>query len=245
MTQTWNPQTLPSDDNVNPYSFCLNLAQPWFTKKGAMIAYYGGARFEPLAVTSLAAMVASRFSSPLYAQAWVIVTGQGQVVIADRGYDVNSFDLDDGNLTIRASNLLAFAATLDLKQSIVPGFLTLVGTGKFIASSNGAVIFAEPPIRVDPQALLGWADCPSPSHHYDAGWMQGFLGAMSAVLGRQSGEERQMDFTGAGTVLIQSSETLVQDAAALRQLQSQVDMLDQAGMQRLHSHLATRLQAGA
>ena len=111
-----------------------------------------------------------------------------------------------GNLTLRAANLLAFDPTLELKQSIVPGFLTLIGTGKFLASSSGPVIFAEPPIRVDPQALVGWADCPSPSHHFDARWMGGFLASAMGLLGVTSGEERQFDFTGAGTVLLQSSE---------------------------------------
>lgn len=128
-----------------------------------MIAYYGDARFDPLsALSSASAFVAARFSSPVYAQEWVVVSGAGKVVVADRGHDVNSFDLDAGNLTVRAGNLLAFDTSLELKQSIVPGFLTLLGTGTFIASSNGPVIFVEPPFRADPEALLGWADCPSP-----------------------------------------------------------------------------------
>ncbi len=91
------------------------------------------------------------------------------MLLADRAFDVNSYDLDNGNLTIRSGNLLAFQPSLALKQSIVPGFLTLIGTGKFVAASNGPVVFMEPPIRVDPQALVGWADCPSPCHHYDHG----------------------------------------------------------------------------
>ncbi|NHC12980.1 AIM24 family protein [Motilibacter deserti] len=239
-----NPSTLPSDDNVNPYAFCIELRQPWFLRKGAMIAYYGQASFEGLAQTSLSAMVAARFSSPLYAQQWVVAQGVGKVVIGDRGYDINSYDLDAGNLTIRAANLLGFETGLELKQSIVPGFLTLVGTGKFLASSNGPVIFAEPPMRVDPEALLGWADCPSPSHHYDTGWMQGFLGSMAhAVLGVQSGEERQFDFTGAGTILFQSTEVPRPDPAYLAQLESQVTGLGVPGLQRLQTVIGQRLAA--
>jgi uncharacterized protein (AIM24 family) len=163
--------------------------------------------------------------------------------LGDRGYDINSYDLDAGNLTIRASNLLAFDATLQLKQSIVPGFLTLIGTGKFLASSSGPVIFAEPPIRVDPEALVGWADCPSPSHHYDAHWMQGFLGAAMGAFGLHSGEERQFDFTGQGTVLLQSSESAVSDPALLRQLEQQVGTLDQTGLARIQQVVQRRLTA--
>jgi uncharacterized protein (AIM24 family) len=187
-------------------------------------------------------MVAARFSSPLYVNDWVVASGQGKLILGDRGFDINSYDLDAGNLTIRASNLLAFQTTLELKQSIVPGFLTLIGTGKFLASSNGPVIFVEPPVRVDPQALVGWADCPSPSYHYDTTWMQGFLAAATALLGRESGEERQFDFTGAGTVLMQSSETVKEDAALLRTVQAQAESLSVPQMSALASVLTRHSQ---
>ncbi|MEV5463535.1 AIM24 family protein, partial [Streptomyces cellulosae] len=116
---------------------------------------------------------------------------------------------------IRSGNLLAFQPSLSLKQSIVPGFLTLIGTGKFVAASNGPVVFMEPPVRVDPQALVGWADCPSPCHHYDHGYMTGVMGGLRALtgLGGASGEEHQFEFVGAGTVLLQSSETLMPEQA--------------------------------
>jgi hypothetical protein len=71
----------------------------------------------------------------------------------------------------------------------------------------------EPPIRVDPQALVGWADCPSPCHHYDHGYLTGVLGGLRAMtgLGGASGEEHQFEFVGAGTVLLQSTETLMSE----------------------------------
>jgi len=117
-----------------------------------------------------------------------------------------------------------------------------LGTGKFLASSSGPVIFAEPPIRVDPQALVGWADCPSPSHHFDARWMSGFLASAMGMLGVNSGEERQFDFTGAGTVLIQSSERGVSDPHLLRQLEGQVGTLNQPGLPRIQQVIQQRLQ---
>ena len=238
-----NPMTLPQNDNVNPYAFCVDLAQPWFMRKGSMIAYYGNANFEALAVTSMSALVAQRFSSPLYAQDWIVASGQGKVVLGDRGFDINSYDLDDGNLTIRAANLLGFETGLDLKQSIVPGFLTLIGTGKFLASSNGPVIFVEPPMRVDPEALLGWADCPSPSVHHDAQWMtQNIRGMISGALGRVSGEERQYDFTGQGTILLQSSEVAREDPALLRLVESQTQLLTDTQAGSLGQRLVARAQ---
>ncbi|HEU0103887.1 MAG TPA: AIM24 family protein [Mycobacteriales bacterium] len=247
MTVVLNPNTLPVKDNIegNPYAYSIALDQPWFLSKGAMIAYYGDMRFQSLRGRGLsqplAVMVSQRFSSPLYLQDWVVAEGRGNLVVGDRGFDINSYDLDVGNLTIRASNLLAFQTGLELKQSIVPGFVTLIGTGTFLASSNGPVMFAEPPLRIDPEALVGWADCPSPSHHFDAGWMQGFMGAAQGFMGVVSGEERQFDFTGAGTVLIQSSEAVRDDRTVLQNIESQLGTVGPGGLQQLQASIQARL----
>jgi uncharacterized protein (AIM24 family) len=237
-------RTLPSNDNVNAYAFSIDLDGEWFTAKGAMIAYYGSIEFVGVsAFASRAAWVAARFSSPLYTQEWVVASGRGKLVIGDRGNDINSYDLDDGNLTIKQVNLLAFETGLELKQSIVPGFVTLIGTGRFLASSNGPVIFVEPPFRADPEALLGWADCPSPSQHYDHNWMaSSMLSGVQGLLGRESGEERQYDFTGAGTVLLQSSEEQRHDPALLRLVESQTNLLDVQAAGELGRRLVARAQ---
>ena len=72
--------------------------------------------------------------------------------------------------------------------------------------------------------------------------MTGFLGgAMGLVFGTQSGEERQFDFTGAGTVLLQSSERAVADPHLIRQLEGQVGTLDQSGLSRLQQVIQQRL----
>jgi uncharacterized protein (AIM24 family) len=209
-----DPFTLPSNDNVNPYAFSVDLDGQWFLQKGKMIAYYGQAEFHAIGYGPLDRLVAANFHSPLHAAQWVIAQGKGKMLLADRAYDINSYDLDNGNLTIRSGNLLAFQPGLALKQSIIPGFLTLIGTGTFVAASNGAVHFVEPPVRVDPQALVGWADCPSPCHHYDHGYMRGVLGGIRALtgIGGASGEEHQFEFVGAGQVLLQSTEVLMGEA---------------------------------
>ena len=249
MSMVLNPMNLPVDDNIpdNEYAFSINLTKPWFLAKGAMIAYYGQMTFAPMGGRSLSQhlmnLVASQFSSPLYLQDWVVADGQGKLVIGDRGYSINSYDLDNGNLTIRASNLLAFETNISLNQSIVPGFVTLIGTGKFLASSNGQVVFVEPPVRVDPEALVGWSDCPSPSHHYDANWMHGMLGMAASRFGVSSGEERQFDFTGAGTVLVQSSEKVRSDRDVVRVIEDQMGLVGTGGLQQLQQTIAARLGA--
>ncbi|MFF5444949.1 AIM24 family protein [Streptomyces sp. NPDC012888] len=208
----FDPYTLPSDDNVNPYTFCVELkGNQWFLQKGKMISYYGHIEFNGIGHGRFERLLRTSFHSPLHASDWVVAEGQGKMLLADRAFDVNSYDLEDGNLTIRSGNLLAYQPTLALKQSIVPGFLTLIGTGKFVAASNGPVVFMEPPLRVDPQALVGWADCPSPCHHYDHGYMAGVMGGLRQLtgIGGTSGEEHQFEFVGAGTVLLQSTELLM------------------------------------
>ena len=64
------------------------------------------------------------------------------------------------------------------------------------------------------------------------------------MFGAQSGEERQFDFTGAGTVLIQSSESGVTDPHLLRQLEGQIGTLNQPGLQHLQQVIQQRLQQG-
>ncbi|MBA0051626.1 AIM24 family protein [Streptomyces sp. AJS327] len=204
-------RTLPSNDNVNPYAFSVELNGRWFLQKGKMVAYYGQIDFQSIGHGPLDRLIASSFHSPLHASDWVVAEGHGKMLLADRAFDVNSYDLDDGNLTIRSGNLLAFEPSLSLKQSIIPGFVTLIGDGTFVAASNGEVHLVEPPIRVDPQALVGWSDCPSPCHHYDHQYLTGVLGGLRSLtgIGGASGEEHQFDFVGSGTVLIQSTETLL------------------------------------
>lgn len=207
--------SLPSNDNVNPYAFSVELDGQWFLQKGKMIAYYGQVAFQAIGVGALDRLIADNFHSPMHAADWVVAQGRGKMLLADRSYDINSYDLDNGNLTIRSGSLLAFQPGLALKQSIIPGFLTLIGTGTFVAASNGAVHFVEPPIRVDPQALVGWADCPSPCHHYDHAYLRGVLGGIRALtgIGGASGEEHQFEFIGAGQVLLQSTESVLAERA--------------------------------
>ena len=97
--------------------------------------------------------------------------------------------------------------------------------------------------RPDPDALLGWADCPSPSVHYDHHWMaQSFMAGLTAMFGRESGEERQYDFTGAGTILMQSSEKLRVDGALMRLVESQTNLLDAQSAGALGQRLIARAQ---
>lgn len=238
-----NPQTLPANDNINPYAFCVDVTKEFFIQKGKMVAYYGALRFETLGSGPLDVLVKESFNSPLYVQNFVIVTGRGQLILGDRGNNINSYDLESGNLTVKSDHVLGFETSLRCQESVIPGYLTLLGTGKFLASSNGPVHFMEPPLRVDEEALLGWADMPCPSFCYDYSYVRSTLQAVGSVLGMSSsGEEKQIDFTGAGTVLVQSSEEPLQGRSSLQAVIAQVSGLHQTELQQLQSHIMQRLQ---
>ena len=222
----YNPGTLPKNDNLNRFAFVIDVNDQMFIRKGKMIAYYGGLSFEAMGTGVLDMLVKHAFNAPKYIQNFVIVQGKGQLILGDNGNDLACYDLDDANLTVRAQNLLAFSKTVKCQESTLPGFLTMIGTGKVIASSNGPVHFLELPCRVDEQAVLGWADCPSPSYHYDYAHVTGFVSAVGALTGFSlSGEEKQVDFTGKGTVLIQSSELGLSHTSTLAGLLAQLPLL--------------------
>lgn len=200
-------KNLPADDNLNRYAFSTEVNGETILRLGAMIAYYGQLRFESLSSNGLSSAIKQALNAPSFLSQFMGVSGRGKLVLADRGNDIASFTVEDATFTLKAQNVLGFAPTLKCQESTLPGYVTLIGSGRLLASSNGPVVFLEPPCRVDPDSILGWADMPSPSYRYDYNYTRNILGAMGAISGLTlSGEERQLDFHGKGTVLVQSSE---------------------------------------
>jgi uncharacterized protein (AIM24 family) len=232
----YNPATLPQNDNLNRFAFVVGVEEQIFIRKGKMIAFYGALRFEAMGNSLLDILVKHAFNAPKYIHDFVVAQGQGQLILGDNGFDIACYDLDNANMTLRVQNLLGFSKTVTLQESTLPGYVTLLGTGKVIASSNGPVHFMEPPCRVDEAAVLGWADCPTPSYRYDYGHVQGFVGAVGALTGfTLSGEEKQVNFTGSGTVLVQSSERGLGRDGAIAHLLAQLPGLSKGELAILSS----------
>ena len=230
----YNPNNLPKNDNLNRFSFVIDVSDQMFIRKGKMIAFYGELSFEAMGTSVVDMLVRHAFNAPKYIHDFVVVQGRGQLLLGDNGNDLACYDLDAANMTIRAKNLLAFSKDVICQESTMPGYLTMIGTGKVIASSNGPVHFLELPCRVDEQAVLGWADCPSPSYRYDYEHVRGFVSAVGAMTGFSlSGEEKQIDFTGAGTVLVQSSELELSGSSTLNNLLQQLPMLGKDELAKL------------
>lgn len=237
-----NPQTLPHDDNINPFAFSVDVVKDYIIRKGKMIAYYGNLRFEALGSSVIDLLVNNSFNAPAYGGDYIVVTGRGQLILGDSGNHINAYDLENANMTIRSSNLLAFEPTLRCEECVTTGYLTLLGTGKMLASSNGMVHFMEPPVNVDPEALLGWADCPTPSYQYDYAYIKDFASMALSIMGlKSSGEERQIHFSGTGTVLIQSSESELMGRSSLQDVLSQITGLHKNDLQSLKQTIENRL----
>ncbi len=233
---TYNPASLPRNDNLNRFSFVVDVQEHMFIRKGKMIAYYGALRFEAMGRSLLDILVQHAFNAPKYIHDFVVVNGQGQLILGDNGFDIACYDLDNANMTLRAENLLGFTKSVTLQESTLPGFVTLLGTGKVMASSNGPVHFLELPCCVDEDAVLGWADCPTPSYRYDYEHVKGFVASVGALTGfTLSGEEKQVNFTGAGTVLVQSSERGMARGGALAHLLAQLPGFSKSELAELGS----------
>ena len=242
----YTPATLPKNDNLNRFSFVIDVNDQMFIRKGKMIAFYGGLQFEAMGSNIVDILVRHAFNAPKYIHNFVVVQGKGQLILGDNGNDLACYDLDAANLTVRAKNLLAFSKDVVCQESTQPGFVTMIGTGKVIASSNGPVHFLELPCRVDSQAVLGWADCPSPSYRYDYEHVRGFVSAVGALTGFSlSGEEKQIDFTGAGTVLVQSSEMALNDESSpMGQIMSQLSLLSPSELNTVSSMAQAQAKSG-
>ncbi len=58
-----DPMTLPVDESVNKYTFCVELkGSQWFLQKGKMIAYYGSIEFNGVGHGRLDRVVRTSFS---------------------------------------------------------------------------------------------------------------------------------------------------------------------------------------
>ena len=239
----YNPGNLPKNDNLSRFAFVVDVEREIYIRKGKMIAFYGQLQFSSLGKGVLDMLAKHTFNAPLFIHHFVVATGVGQLILGDNGNDIACYDLDDANMTVKASHLLGFSQDIICQESTLPGYLTLLGSGKVIASSNGPVHFLEPPCRVDEQSILGWADCPSPSFRYDYEHVRGVMSMVGAVSGiTLSGEEKQIDFSGKGTVLIQSSEFGEDGGDTLGHITSQLPGLSVSELAQLQSKIMQHMK---
>jgi uncharacterized protein (AIM24 family) len=190
----------------------VNLDGRVWARVGSMVAYTGSVTFEREGALEggIANFIKKQFTgenAPL-----MKMEGQGQVYLADQKKKLSAFRLNEEQVSVNGSDLLAFEDGVDwdieaLKGAggLVAGGLfnvTLSGTGSVVITSHGQplTLRVEPgsPVCTDPQATVAWAGGLAPSIETDL--------SAKALFGRGSGESVQFGFEGDGWVLVQPYE---------------------------------------
>jgi uncharacterized protein (AIM24 family) len=193
--------------NQNTKMLRVRLGEPFMARQGAMVAYQGNVDF------SFEGGGASKFlKKALTGEGLPLMRcqGQGDVFLAERGFDVHLLKLTDSGLSISGKNVLAFSAGLDWNiervrgGSIATGGLfntTLRGTGWVALTTDGPPVVldaAEAPTFADTNAVVAWSA--NLQTQLKASFKAG------ALIGRGSGEALQVAFHGQGFVIVQPSE---------------------------------------
>lgn len=193
----------------NSYTLDATVEGTLMAKAGSMIAYSGDLSFTGKAsaeggIRGFLKEAASGEGTPI-----MVVEGQGQVHLADRGKKIQIIELDEGDsITVNGEDILAFEdslsyeiSTIDSLAGAFAGGLTnvfLQGPGYVAITTHGDPIVVEPPVSTDPQATVAWSGT-SPDVEVNRN--------LSDMIGQESGERYQMNFTGeSGYVIVQPYE---------------------------------------
>jgi uncharacterized protein (AIM24 family) len=180
-----------------------------YARTGTMVAYEGFIQYEanPPALRRMASGWLTGESVPL-----MKCMGDGLLYLADYGANVVCLPLQEDNLSVNATNVLAFDAHLEWGVQRVKGMakfsgqglfnFRLAGTGWVAVTSRGTPIVVEcgqaGETCVDPDALVAW------STGLELKGKRSFKA--TSLVGRGSGEAYQLAFSGQGYVIVQPSE---------------------------------------
>ncbi|MDG4666275.1 AIM24 family protein [Mycobacterium sp. 236(2023)] len=193
--------------NQNAKLLRVRLGEPFMARQGAMVAYQGNVDFayEGSGASKFIKKALTGEGLPL-----MRCSGQGDVFLAERAFDVHLLNLNNSGLSISGKNVLAFSSSLDWNVervkggSMVAGGLfntTLRGTGWVALTTDGAPVVlnaGEAPTFADTNAVVAW------SANLQTQLKTSFKAG--ALIGRGSGEALQVSFYGNGFVIVQPSE---------------------------------------
>ncbi|MFC7133696.1 MULTISPECIES: AIM24 family protein [Salinibaculum] len=193
----------------NSYTLDVAVDGSMMAKVGSMIAYTGDLSFTGKAsaeggISGLIKEAASGEGTPV-----MTVEGDGHVYLADQQKKVQVLELDPGeSVTVNGEDILAFESDISYEISSIDslagsfaGGLTnvyLEGPGYVALTTHGDPLVLTPPVSTDPSATVAWSDT-SPNVQVNKN--------LSDMIGQESGERFQMDFTGEdGFVVVQPYE---------------------------------------
>ncbi|HKH51653.1 MAG TPA: AIM24 family protein [Mycobacterium sp.] len=193
--------------NQNSKLLRVRLGEPFMARQGSMVAYQGNVdfAFEGGGASKFLKKALTGEGLPL-----MRCQGQGDVFLAERGYDVHLLNLNNAGLSISGKNVLAFSSGLDWNIERVKGGsmaagglfnTTLRGTGWVALTTDGPPVVlnaAEAPTFADTNAVVAW------SANLQTQLKTSFKAG--ALIGRGSGEAVQVSFYGQGFVIVQPSE---------------------------------------
>lgn len=186
-----------------------------WARLGAMVAYRGEVSFEHAGILEkgLGRTLKEKLTgeqAPL-----MKAEGTGSVYFAGEGRKITVLELGaEDSITVNGVNVLAFEDSVSWDIEAMRSLSSMIAGGTFnvglrgpgdVAIATGASPLTLPvrpgsPLRTDPGATVLWSRSLEPSVSTDFG--------TRSLLGRYSGEEVQLEFSGGdGFVVIQSKET--------------------------------------
>ncbi|MFB6111515.1 MAG: AIM24 family protein [Halobacteriaceae archaeon] len=206
----------PSDSSEtfhleNSYTLAVEVSETITAKAGSMIGYSGELSFTGQAsaeggIGGFLKDAATGEGTPV-----MEIEGDGRAYLADQGKKIEVLRLDETeSITINGEDVLAFGpevsyeiSTIDSLAGAFAGGYTnvyLEGPGYAAITTHGDPLVLEPPVSTDPAATVAWSST-SPSVEVNR--------SLSDMVGQESGERYQMQFTGAkGFVIVQPYEEL-------------------------------------
>lgn len=193
----------------NSYTLDVAVDGTVLAKAGSMIAYTGDLSFTGKSsaeggITGFLKEATTSEGTPVMS-----IKGTGHAYLADNEKKVQLLELDAGDsITVNGEDVLAFdsgvsyeISSMDsLAGAFAGGFTNvyLEGPGYVAITTHADPIVLEPPVSTDPSATVAWSGT-SPSVQVNKN--------LSDMVGQESGERFQMDFTGeSGFVVVQPHE---------------------------------------
>lgn len=189
----------------------LNNQSVW-TKKGSMVGYVGNINFERQGMMSgglgniLKKAISGEGSKLMKAE------GSGRLYVADAGKRVRILYLNNESVCVNGNDVLAheynIKSDITMLKSIA-GVMSgglfqvkLSGTGHIAITTHGdpitLLVTPDAPVFTDPNATVAWSGNLKPELKTNI--------SFKSLIGRGSGEEFQMKFSGNGWVVIQPYE---------------------------------------
>ena len=191
----------------------INLKnQAVWTKAGSMVAYTGNINFEREGMLSggLGKFLKKTLSGE--GAKLMKAEGSGRLYVADSGKKVQILQMNNEAICVNGNDVLAHDQSLKSDITMLKSIagmmagglfqVKLTGSGMVAISTHGdpltLLVTPENPVFTDPNATVAWSGNLSPELKSNV--------SFKSLLGRGSGEEFQMKFSGSGWVLIQPYE---------------------------------------